>query len=317
MRGHACTVFDEQAGAGGALRRDVSEAVLPRSVLEAEIVVIRSMGVAFNLGVRVGGSVTLEALRTHYDAVMVAMGPLKADEARPFGLQAGERGLQVEPGTYLTSQAGVFAIGAAIRPLRMAVRACADGKEAAFACDQFLRGGKITGEPRRFKSVIGKLTEAELQGFMQQADPGPRREPRDEMAAGLGPDEAAAESRRCLHCDCLKVETCRLREVAESLVVQARRFADTERSPVVWNRQHPDVIYEPGKCIKCGLCVRLTEQRGEALGLGFVNRGFAMRVEAPFGGALSAALTHTGEEVVAACPTGALAWRRGIRRSHI
>ncbi len=308
-RGHACTVFDEQAGAGGALRRDVPEAVLPRAVLEAEIGSIQNMGVVFNLGVRVEGPVAWEALRRQYDAVILAVGPVTADEAILLGVQAGARGLQVEPGTYMTSQTGVFAIGAALRPLRMAVRACADGKEAAFACDQFLRGGQARGGGRPFNSVIGQLTETELQGFMQGAGPGPRREPRKGRAGGLEPDEAAEEARRCLHCDCRKEETCRLRKVAETLAVQAGRFAEGGRTPVIWNRQHPDILYESGKCIQCGLCVRLTEQHGEALGLGFVNRGFAMRVEAPFGADLSTALTHTVDTVVSACPTGALSWR--------
>ncbi len=304
-RGHDCVVLDEQVEAGGALRRDVPESALPRAVLEAEVAVIRRMGVVFKMGVRVGDAAALMALRAQHDAVILAVGPLTADGARVLGVESGERGIQVQSGTYLTSQAGVFAIGAAVRPIRMAVRAGADGKEAAFACDLFLHGGAVTAEPRRFNSVIGKLTEGELQDFGRQADPRPRLEPRD--GTGFDAGQGADEARRCLHCDCRKVETCRLRAVADALGAQARRFAEAQRIPVTFNRQHPEVIYEPGKCIKCGLCVRLTGRHGEALGLGFVNRGFATQVQVPFGASLSEALTHTAAKVVAACPTGALA----------
>jgi NADPH-dependent glutamate synthase beta subunit-like oxidoreductase len=307
--GHACTVFDDQVEAGGSLRREVPENALPRSVLDAEIAVIQSMGVAFRMGTRVGGSITLESLRKQHDVVILAVGTLTAGEARAHGVPFGDRGLQVEPGTYLTRAAGVFAIGAAIRPLRLAVRACADGREAARVCDRFLRGETLAGEPKRFNSTIGKLTEAELGGFLQQADARPPTVPCGGRDGGFTPEEAADEARRCLLCDCRKAETCRLRGVVEMLGGRARQFADGERFEVTWNRQHPDVVFEPGKCIKCGLCVRLTEQHGEALGLGFVNRGFATRVAVPFGADFSQALTHTVARVVEACPTGALAWR--------
>jgi NADPH-dependent glutamate synthase beta subunit-like oxidoreductase len=306
-RGHACTVYDDQTEAGGALRRSIPESVLPRSVLDAEIAVIRSLGVVFKTGIRVGESVTLESLRSRHDAVILAVGAVKVDEAQAYGVRLGDRGIQVEPGTYLTNEPGVFAIGAAVRPLRLAVRACADGKEAAFACDQFLGGRKVTGERKRFNSVIGKVTDSEMSEFLQQADSRSRVEPRGAVGSGFGAKEAAEEARRCLHCDCRRVDTCRLREVVETLGAQARHFTDGERSAVTFLRQHPKVTYEPGKCIKCGLCVRLTEQHGEALGMGFVNRGFAMRVQVPFNAKLSEALTHTADQVVAACPTGALA----------
>jgi NADH dehydrogenase/NADH:ubiquinone oxidoreductase subunit G len=73
-------------------------------------------------------------------------------------------------------------------------------------------------------------------------------------------------------------------------------------------REHPDVVFEPGKCIHCGLCVRLCRQKGAALGLGFVGRGFASRVTSPFDEPLDRALADV-TDVVDACPTGALSWK--------
>jgi NADH dehydrogenase/NADH:ubiquinone oxidoreductase subunit G len=65
--------------------------------------------------------------------------------------------------------------------------------------------------------------------------------------------------------------------------------------------------FDSGKCIKCGICVRITESRGENPGLAFLGRGYGVRVGVPFGGSLSNALANTAQECARACPTGALA----------
>jgi len=73
-RGHEVAVYDAHPEAGGMLRYGIPEFRLPRSVLDAEIGVIRQMGVEFRLGTRLGGEVTLAGLRSDYDAVFLALG---------------------------------------------------------------------------------------------------------------------------------------------------------------------------------------------------------------------------------------------------
>ena len=71
------------------------------------------------------------------------------------------------------------------------------------------------------------------------------------------------------------------------------------------------MIYEPGKCIACGICVNVTSDMGEDLGLTFIGRGFDVRVGVPFDAPLRDALRLAAKEVVTHCPTGALAFRDG------
>jgi NADH dehydrogenase/NADH:ubiquinone oxidoreductase subunit G len=71
------------------------------------------------------------------------------------------------------------------------------------------------------------------------------------------------------------------------------------------NRQG-SVIYEPGKCINCELCIQIAGQAEDALGLSFVGRGFDVRVGVPFHGTMEQALGSVAAQCVAACPTGAL-----------
>ncbi len=57
------------------------------------------------------------------------------------------------------------------------------------------------------------------------------------------------------------------------------------------------MIYEPGKCIDCGLCIQIAAAAGEPLGLTYIGRGFDVRVGVPLGHSLAEALTKVGGPV--------------------
>ncbi len=174
---------------------------------------------------------------------------------------------------------------------------------AAGALEETPRGGE---RPRRFNSTFGRLREEEKAVVLQQAADYARVVPA-EPAQGMTALEAEREAARCLHCDCRKANACRLRDYAERYGASQARYKPEERAAIEILQQHPEVVYEPGKCIKCGICVRLTEQADEPLGLAFLQRGYDTRVGVPFGEPLSSGLTESAAACVAACPTGALA----------
>ncbi|MFA7368960.1 MAG: hypothetical protein WC334_04880, partial [Kiritimatiellales bacterium] len=123
------------------------------------------------------------------------------------------------------------------------------------------------------------------------------------------PVDGKAEAARCLHCDCRKPESCKLRLYAEQYGADPREFPADERKHVQLIGHNEAVVFEPGKCVKCGLCVRITKRAGEGLGLAFAGRGFNTQVTVPFGESLQNGLRIAAAECVAACPTGALAYR--------
>jgi len=179
---------------------------------------------------------------------------------------------------------------------KLAVKAVANGKAAARALDRRLN--EIVGAgAERFDSKIGKLRDSELQELVKNC-----------------PVDGKAEAARCLHCDCRKPESCKLRRYAEQYGADPREFPADERKHVQLIGHNEAVVFESGKCVKCGLCVRITKRAGEELGLAFAGRGFNSQVTVPFGESLQNGLRIAAAECVAACPTGALAFRETEER---
>jgi len=164
-------------------------------------------------------------------------------------------------------------------------------------------------EMHRFDSTIGPLQPGDLSAFMAGAAPGPQVIPDgDDYTAA----EASREAARCLRCDCRKPAACKLRDLADAYGARQARYKGTGRKPVEIIRDHPAIVFEPGKCIKCGICTRLAEAAGETPGLTFLQRGMETTVGVPFGDPLAQALTPaTARRCADACPTGALSRPQG------
>jgi NADPH-dependent glutamate synthase beta subunit-like oxidoreductase/ferredoxin len=305
--GYDCVIFDEHERPGGMLRYGVSQQQLPRNVLDAEIALIKKLGVKFRGQTRIGDTLSLEDLRRDFDAVFIAVGELKLDDAKWMGIQTSQDGIVINGRTNETSLTGVFAGGDAVRKRRLAVRAVADGKEAATSISQYLSGGMVTGPAKTFSTHIGKLKNGEIEKFIASASKAHRLTPLQE-GGGFTDQQAREEAARCLHCDCRKAENCKLRRYAQDYEARPSRYK-SERRLFEQQTGHPEVVYEPGKCICCGLCVQIAAQAGETLGLSFIGRGFDVRVAVPFGRSIAEGLTHTASQCVAACPTGALAFK--------
>ncbi len=73
--GYPVTVFEKESRPGGMLTNGIPSFRLEKNVIEAEIDVLREMGVEFRCGVEVGRDVTIEQLRSEgYQAFYIAIG---------------------------------------------------------------------------------------------------------------------------------------------------------------------------------------------------------------------------------------------------
>lgn len=308
--GFDCTVFDDHDEPGGMLRYGVPEQQLPRDILAAEIARIEALGVEFKLGTRVQFTASMDGFRKAFDAMFIAIGELKPEDATDLGVNATPDGIKADTRTGATDVPGVFAGGDAVRKRRLAVRAVADGKETAAAIRQYLLGEEMVGVPRPFNSRMGKLLDGEMDTFLQAASTAGREAPAGETGGFLD-EEAQAESVRCLHCDCRKPDNCLLRQYSQQYDAKQNRYK-SERRALVQQTQHPDVVYEPGKCIDCGICIQVASRAGENLGLTFIGRGFDVRVAVPFDASLAEGLHKAATRCVQSCPTGALAFKKDV-----
>ncbi len=304
QKGYDCTIYDEHDKPGGMLRYSECLERLGDEVLEKEIGLIEQLGADFVYQTKIGDKLSFEKLHQDFDAVFAAVGEIGSDRSRSFGLETGQSGIKVN-GAYQTSVAGVFAGGDAAGKRKLAVRSVGDGKEAAIAIGQFLSGEQVTGQEKKFNSRMGKLMEGEIDDFVLTADKSARSEPLRE-GDGFVDEQARSEAGRCLHCDCRGADDCKLREFSHGYDVRANRYK-SERSLFSQQCGHPEIIYEPGKCIKCGLCIEITTEAKEELGLTFIGRGFDVKVDVPFDKSIAEGLKQVAEKCVKACPTAALA----------
>jgi NADPH-dependent glutamate synthase beta subunit-like oxidoreductase len=293
--GIQCSIYDSNDRPGGTLRYDeIDREILPLSVIEKEIGRILAVGIKFHGNIRLGKDVSMEELKSQYDAVLLATGTPEGDP------------IQVDRPGYMTAEKGIFAAGGCIGSRNLCIRAVADGKEAADSIQSFLLDGETVSKSA-YNHRMGQLEPAEMDVFKSQAADTARQEPVS-IETGLTLDQAKAEAARCMHCDCRKVHNCQLRERATELGARQRTWQG-DKKLFRQITEHEQIIFEPGKCIQCGLCIQAAQAEGEQIGLAFQGRGFDEKITVPLNKSMKCGLTNAAENCVKICPTGALAMK--------
>ncbi len=300
---HQVSIFEKNAKAGGDLLQ-IEETELPVKVMEAEFSAILNSNIKTYFNIEIDQQ-QLEQLQQENDAVILATGSIN-DQLREWGITLSKTGIEVDKGTYLTSIEKVFAVGNALRPSKLAVRSVGQAKELAFVLDDWFRSNQLSGYPSRFNSKFGKLQESEFIEYLKESVDEKRLEATRGKAVGFTGEEAVAEAKRCLHCDCRNPESCKLRELSDIYGAQQKRFQYDERFKAQKEFAPQNIVYESAKCIKCGICVRITQQYQESFGFSFIGRGFDVKVGVPFSESVEKALKKTAALVAEKCPTGAL-----------
>ncbi|MFW6255261.1 MAG: hypothetical protein ACOC54_00460, partial [Candidatus Sumerlaeota bacterium] len=249
---------------------------------------------------------SVEDLQKQYDAVILAMGASKEDDKgkkqvdldflKSLGLPTAARGIQADRQTMATPQEGLFACGDIVMGSSNVVRCNASGRVAAKSVVQYLAGEAVTGEPKPVYFVGAESERVDLETLPPT--------PRVGTEEGVADTQMEAESERCLNCGCEKEHTCKLRQYGMEYAASPKRFKGESRGMTI-DDEHPEIVYEAGKCILCGLCIETVREAGEEVGLSFVGRGFPTRVTVPLNRDLNEGLKTAARKCAEICPTAA------------
>jgi predicted molibdopterin-dependent oxidoreductase YjgC len=159
---------------------------------------------------------------------------------------------------------------------------------------------------KRFSSFTGVLDPLELSEWVKESDKENirHRELSDRFSA-------AAEARSCMHCDCRAAGDCRLRDVAEEFGIKDTGTKIVNAPALRKINPATNLIFENAKCIKCGLCVRICEDKTEEPALCFINRGFISIISEPLTDNFVDVLRTRAKDCIEICPTGALSCYKG------
>ena len=301
IKGHQTVIFDKNDRAGGDLLQ-IDQEMLPSEIIEQEVTQILATGVQLRLNETIDDK-RFTKLQSEFDVVIVATGTVTEGDSI-FNLKISKTGVIADKTSYQTSIPNVFAIGNSLRASKLAVRSVGQGKEIATVIDNYFKTSEVTGYPERFNSKFGRLAESEFIQYKKDSETAPRQKADN---TGFTKEAAICEAKRCMHCDCRNPESCVLRELSNRYHAVQKRFQGEERFNVEKFVHREGIVYESNKCIKCGICVRLTREHQEEFGFTFIGRGFDVKMGVPFNESIQKGLKKTAEIVANACPTGALA----------
>ena len=85
IMGHEVAIYDMMEKMGGMLRYGIPQYRLPKEILDKEISIIEGLGVKMNNGFKLGREISIEGLKSIYDAVIVAVGAWQSSSMRTPG----------------------------------------------------------------------------------------------------------------------------------------------------------------------------------------------------------------------------------------
>lgn len=232
--------------------------------------------------------------------------------------------LTTKHGTILTNGAttetsipGVFSGGDCVSGPDIAINAIGAGKRAALEIDEYLRTGKCTPIFEPYNCRKGRWNEISSEEFKRVIpserleipvlSPQARKTTFDESTRTWDGESAMNEAARCLSCGCTERYSCILRRYASEYGVQFDQM--THARPLPIDDNHPFIVRDPGKCILCGLCLKVCREMEGSSALSFYETNNVLTIGPNDHRPLDMTVCVACGHCATTCPTGALSFK--------
>lgn len=113
----------------------------------------------------------------------------------------------------------------------------------------------------------------------------------------------------CLYCE--RNQHCELQNLAVELNVRERRFFGKKKHQSM-DTSSPAIIKDDAKCILCGRCIRVCDERIQASAINFSKRGINTKIDTIMGKGLNYSSCIACGQCILVCPSGALSAKSSI-----
>ncbi|MRR35647.1 FAD-dependent oxidoreductase, partial [bacterium] len=222
--------------------------------------------------------------------------------------------IKADPLTMQTPLPWVFSGGDCVTGPDIAIAAIGAGKLAAASIDQYMRTGSVTTMAVPYTCRKEKWHDIPAETFkgvphedrreIPVIAPEKRRSDFSESSMTWDTDTAMAEASRCLACGCTERYDCDLRTYASHYGITFDSLAAAKPLPI--DQNHPIITRDPGKCILCGLCLKVCREMEGVSALSFYEMNNILTIGPNDHRPLDLTTCVSCGHCATICPTGAL-----------
>ncbi|MEN6469302.1 MAG: [FeFe] hydrogenase, group A [Smithella sp.] len=220
----------------------------------------------------------------------------------------------VNPQTMQTALPWVFSGGDCVTGPDIAIAAIGAGKRAAAAIHEYVCAGSVTIKDDPYTCTKGTWKDLPPDTFkdikrahrqeVPVLEPQARKTNFEESSATWDQETVMAEASRCIACGCTERYDCQLRNYASEYGVEYDPTQPAKPLPI--DENHPIITRDAGKCILCGLCLKVCREMEGVSALSFYETNDVLTIGPNDHRPLDLTACVACGHCAMVCPTGAL-----------